>query len=60
MTMADTATAPKLQGTIHVKLPENVHIDTLTELFRSFGNLTGHPMCGIQGLDVNLKASTEE
>jgi hypothetical protein len=57
MTMAENAIHPKLEGTIHVQLTDNVQINALTEIFRSVGTLTGHPQCGILGFDVRISAA---
>jgi hypothetical protein len=56
MTMADKLIQPKIEGTLHIHVTENIQIDALTEIFRSVGTLTGHPLCGILGVDVRLSA----
>ena len=55
MTMSDKI-QPKIEGTLHIHVTENIQIEALTEIFRSVGTLTGHPLCGILGVDVRLSA----
>jgi hypothetical protein len=52
--MAETSIQPKLQGSIHIQLNENVKIERLTQIIGRIGGIWGCETCGIQGFDVRI------
>ena len=49
-----------LQGTIHVRVTENVTLDNLQQIVAHIVGMTGCRTCGIMGIDLRLSGDPVE
>lgn len=50
----------KFQGSVHIKVKENVTLDNLTQLLARVGGLAGCQHCGLLGIDLRLSGDPVE